>query len=128
MTQHTDLEDVCLWPDGTWCYRSEKYEMDQIRSGYEVLYFGTDEYEKFFKEQLVTDYDITYGKVIATFPHSFVANFLYNQVVKVHCGVPIMKENYESIYEYDTCRWVFYYSIDDTGIHIEQCDVRRFDD
>jgi len=74
------------------------------------------------------DYDKEYGKVIATFYNSFVANFLYNQVVKVHYGVPVMKENYESIYEYDTCRWVFYYSIDDTGIHIVQCDARRFDD
>jgi hypothetical protein len=76
----------------------------------------------------VTDYDITYGKVIATFPSSFVANFLYNQVVKVHSSVQLFRQYCESVYEYDTCRWVFYYSVDDTGIHLEQCDVRRFDD
>ena len=55
MTNKPDLEDVCLWPDGTWCYRFEKYEMNHMGDDYEVLPYGTEKYNEFFKEQLVSE-------------------------------------------------------------------------
>lgn len=30
-------EDVMLWADGTWCYRSELHEMSFMSDDYEVL-------------------------------------------------------------------------------------------
>jgi len=76
----------------------------------------------------VIDYDQVYGKVIASFPDSFVANFLSNQVKKVHNAHCLFYDGFTYIYEYDTCRWVFYYSYTFTGVELVQCDVRRFDD
>lgn len=55
MTKHTDLEDVCLWPDDTWCYRYELYEMNHMGDDYEVLSYDSAEYNKFFKEQLAIE-------------------------------------------------------------------------
>ena len=52
MTKQTDLEDLILWPDDTWCYRYELYEMNHMGDDYEVLSYDSDEYNKFFKEQL----------------------------------------------------------------------------
>lgn len=74
------------------------------------------------------DYDKQYGKVIASFPDSFVARFLYNQVRKVHSAVLVYSDEYEAVFEYDTCRWVFYSSPSELGTHLVQCDVRRFDE
>ena len=55
MTKQTDLEDLILWPDGTWCYRYELYEMNHMGDDYEVLSYDSDEYNKFFKEQLAIE-------------------------------------------------------------------------
>lgn len=49
-----DLEDVCLWPDETWCYRYELYEMNHMGDDYEVLPYDSNKYNKFFKEQLAS--------------------------------------------------------------------------
>lgn len=54
MTKQTDLEDLILWPDDTWCYRYELYEMNHMGDDYEVLSYDSDEYNKFFKEQLAS--------------------------------------------------------------------------
>lgn len=42
-------QDVILWPDGTWCYGDEIWEMGFMSDDYRVLRFGTLEYIKFFK-------------------------------------------------------------------------------
>lgn len=55
MTKQTDLEDLILWPDDTWCYRYELYEMNHMGDDYEVLSYDSDEYNKFFKEQLAIE-------------------------------------------------------------------------
>ena len=52
MIKQTNLEDLILWPDDTWCYRYELYEMNHMGDDYEVLSYDSDEYNKFFKEQL----------------------------------------------------------------------------
>lgn len=38
---NTCSEDICLWPDGTWCYRHELWEMTHMSDDYEVVLFGT---------------------------------------------------------------------------------------
>ena len=55
MIKQTDLEDLILWPDNTWCYRYELYEMNHMGDDYEVLSYDSDEYNKFFKEQLAIE-------------------------------------------------------------------------
>lgn len=46
MTRPHDIEDVFLWPDGSWCYREEVEEYSHKSDDYKVLYFGTDEWYK----------------------------------------------------------------------------------
>lgn len=50
-TKTVDLEDVLVWSDGTWCYRYELCEMTHMSDDFSVLYFGTDEYWKFFETE-----------------------------------------------------------------------------
>ena len=50
-TKTVDLEDVLVWSDGTWCYRYELWEMTHMSDDFSVLYFGTDEYWKFFETE-----------------------------------------------------------------------------
>jgi hypothetical protein len=42
-----DLEDIFLWPNGEWCYRYEREQMNHKSDDFEVLYFGTDRYQAF---------------------------------------------------------------------------------
>ena len=39
-----DLEDICLWPDGSWCYREELEEFSHKSDDYEVVPFNTPRY------------------------------------------------------------------------------------
>ena len=55
MIKQTNLEDLILWPDDTWCYRYELYEMNHMGDDSEVLSYDSDEYNKFFKEQLAIE-------------------------------------------------------------------------
>ena len=55
MIKQTDLEDLILWSDNTGCYRYELYEMNHMGDDYEVLSYDSDEYNKFFKEQLTIE-------------------------------------------------------------------------
>ena len=43
-------DDVAIWPDGTWCYGSEIYEMGFMGDDYEVLKLGTQKHMDFLKE------------------------------------------------------------------------------
>lgn len=44
---NTSLEDILLWPCGTWCYREELYQMNHMSDDYETLYIGSEAYEQF---------------------------------------------------------------------------------
>lgn len=46
MGQVPDIEDVFLWPDGSWCHREEVGEYSHKSDDYQILYFGTDEWYK----------------------------------------------------------------------------------
>lgn len=36
------LEDVCLWPDGSWCFFEDIMEMSHMSDDYEVISAGSD--------------------------------------------------------------------------------------
>lgn len=46
MSQLPSIEDVFLWPDGTWCHREEVDEYPYKSDDYEVLYYGTEKWYK----------------------------------------------------------------------------------
>lgn len=39
MTDSASSEDVMAWPDGTWCYRFELWEMTHMSDDFEVIPF-----------------------------------------------------------------------------------------
>lgn len=39
-----DPEDICLWADGTWCYRDELPQYSHMSDDYEVVPFNTVRY------------------------------------------------------------------------------------
>ena len=45
----TDLEDIFVWPDGSWCFRYELSEFQHKSDDRQTLYFGTPEWENFFE-------------------------------------------------------------------------------
>ena len=47
-----DLEDVFVWPNGTWCYRYEAYEMTHKSDDFVVIHFGEVQYERFFEKEV----------------------------------------------------------------------------
>jgi hypothetical protein len=42
-----DLESICLWPNGVWCYVEEIEGMNHMSDDYRIIPFGTDEYWNF---------------------------------------------------------------------------------
>ena len=44
-----DIEDIFVWPDGTWCYRYEKDEFAHMSDDCAIVAFGTKEYDEFFE-------------------------------------------------------------------------------
>ena len=46
-----EIEDVILWPDGTWCYRYELVEYGHTSDDYVVLEYGTTRWNRFLKEE-----------------------------------------------------------------------------
>lgn len=46
-----DIEDVILWPDGTWRYRHEQTEYGYMSDDYIVLEYGTARWCDFLKEE-----------------------------------------------------------------------------
>lgn len=49
----TSPDDVMLWPDGTWCYRSNLWEMTHMSDDYVTIKDGTDEWQDFLLEKVV---------------------------------------------------------------------------
>lgn len=45
----TSLEDICSWPDGTWCCREEIEDYTYTSDDYIILYFNTPEYNQFIE-------------------------------------------------------------------------------
>lgn len=43
-------EDIFLWPDSTWCYRYEQYEMTHMSDDYKIVPFDSIEYNKLLEE------------------------------------------------------------------------------
>ncbi len=43
-------EDICLWPDGTWCYGEELEEYTWMSDDFEVIKYMTERYQEFWKE------------------------------------------------------------------------------
>jgi hypothetical protein len=41
------LEDIIVWPCGTWCYREELSQMNHMSDDYIVLWYGSAEYNAF---------------------------------------------------------------------------------
>ena len=46
-----EVEDIILWPDGTWCYRHELTEYGHMSDDYVVLEYGTTSWSNFLKEE-----------------------------------------------------------------------------
>jgi hypothetical protein len=48
-----DLEDVCIWPNGFWCYKYELHDTLFSRpDDYTVLKFDSKDYNEFFEKLL----------------------------------------------------------------------------
>lgn len=47
----TDPDDICLWADGTWCYRHELGEYSYMSDDYEVRHQGSPEWHSFLHAQ-----------------------------------------------------------------------------
>jgi len=43
-------DDICLWPDGTWCYWNEIGDYSYMSDDYEVIAEGTSKYDQFLME------------------------------------------------------------------------------
>lgn len=37
-------DDICVWPDGTWCYRYELSEMSYLSDDFEVISYDDPMY------------------------------------------------------------------------------------
>ena len=46
-----EIEDVILWPDGTWCYRHELTEYWHMSDDHTMLEYGTAMWNRFLKEE-----------------------------------------------------------------------------
>ncbi|UFK26741.1 hypothetical protein [Roseobacter phage RDJL6] len=47
----SSLEDICLWPNGDWCYREELEEYGASKSDdFEVVSFGTPRHQAIQEE------------------------------------------------------------------------------
>lgn len=43
-------DDVFLWPEGTWCYRNELWEMDHMSDDYLILRVDSSAWIRFFED------------------------------------------------------------------------------
>ena len=48
MSEPTSDDDLILWPDGTWCFRSDLPMYSHMSDDYTVVPVDTDPYEEFF--------------------------------------------------------------------------------
>jgi hypothetical protein len=46
MSAMDDLEDICLWPDGTWCFVEDLPEFGFMSDDYRVIEFGCAEHDE----------------------------------------------------------------------------------
>ncbi len=49
-TNKIDDADIMLWPEGTWCYRDELEGMTHMSDDYQVLLYGSEEWNMFVKD------------------------------------------------------------------------------
>lgn len=50
-SQPRSPDDILLWPDGTWCYRSERAYMLHMSDDYQCILVDTPAYRDFFEEK-----------------------------------------------------------------------------
>lgn len=43
------MDDLFIWPDGTYCHRYELNQYSHMSDDYSVVFFGTREYDEFFE-------------------------------------------------------------------------------
>jgi len=48
--KQTDMEDIFLWCEGTWCYRYEFHEMNHMSDDFCILPFNSKEYQDLLQE------------------------------------------------------------------------------
>ena len=46
------LDDIYVWPDGTWCYAEELDEYGHMSDDYVIIYFDTADYYEFLDDSL----------------------------------------------------------------------------
>lgn len=46
------LDDIYVWPDGSWCYGEEIGEYDFMSDDCRIIYFDTAEYYEFLDSSL----------------------------------------------------------------------------
>jgi len=56
-----DIDDVMLWADGTWCYRSELEHMTYMSDDYEVIRFGSQKWNDLMMAHGASDLDELVG-------------------------------------------------------------------
>ena len=39
-------DDICFWPDETWCFYSDILDFEYMGDDYEVIPFGTDRWDE----------------------------------------------------------------------------------
>lgn len=44
-------EDVFVWPDGTWCFRGEYWEMPAMFDDFYVLFENSEKWEAFLLKE-----------------------------------------------------------------------------
>lgn len=44
------MDDIFVWPDGTWCYRDELEQVSHMSDDTTVLVYNTNEYRAFLAE------------------------------------------------------------------------------
>ena len=50
MTSEMHIEDIMVWPCGSWCYRCELPEMTHMSDDYKVIHAFTPEWDDFIPE------------------------------------------------------------------------------
>lgn len=43
--------DICVWPDGTWCYQDQLHDMSHMSDDYIVLFTMSDTWAEFIQRE-----------------------------------------------------------------------------
>lgn len=48
-------EDICVWSDGTWCFREEVHSYTHMSDDYHVLFVDTPQWKAFDPDRPLAD-------------------------------------------------------------------------